>query len=194
MGKPAFFGFWVHNYGIWSVLTDLESAGVPSGDLQIRGAVAWLKDGQNDDGGWGESNDSYEEHYARGTRHPSGCAQTAWALLALMAAGERDTPEVRRGIDFLLRDQRGDGLWHDPGSMPRALPASSTSSTTGLQVLPPNLGINTDTAEMLSPELSFRRNNKVYKEIATDLAEALGYAHRSSAGPERPSGRGQRRG
>lgn len=43
---------------------------------------------------------------------------------------------------------------------------------------------------MLSPELSFRRNNKVYKEIATDLAEALDYARRSCAGPERPSGRG----
>ena len=35
---------------------------------------------------------------------------------------------------------------------------------------------------MLSPELSFRRNNKVYKEIATDLAEALDYARRSCAG------------
>ena len=113
----SWFGRWGTNYiyGTWSVLTGLESAGVPSGDPQIRRAVAWLKDGQNEDGGWGESNDSYEEHYARGTRHPSGCAQTAWALLALMAAGERDAPEVQRGIDFLLRDQRGDGLWHDPG-------------------------------------------------------------------------------
>jgi len=110
----SWFGRWGTNYtyGTWSVVSGLASAGVSRSDPQVRRAVAWLKRTQNPDGGWGESNDSYER--PRDTGHPSGCAQTAWALLALMAAGERDSPEVRRGIDQLLRTQRGDGLWHDP--------------------------------------------------------------------------------
>jgi squalene-hopene/tetraprenyl-beta-curcumene cyclase len=32
-----------------------------------------------------------------------------------MAAGEVDSPEVRRGAEYLLRAQRGDGLWNDEG-------------------------------------------------------------------------------
>ena len=40
--------------------------------------------------------------------------QTAWAMLGLMAAGEGDSPEVRRGAQYLLRTQQADGLWNDP--------------------------------------------------------------------------------
>jgi len=31
-----------------------------------------------------------------------------------MAAGEGHSHEVRRGIEYLLYEQGGDGLWHDP--------------------------------------------------------------------------------
>ena len=40
-------------------------------------------------------------------------AQTAWALLGLMAAGEIDHPAVKRGIDYLSRTQGDDGLWQE---------------------------------------------------------------------------------
>ena len=33
-------------------------------------------------------------------------SQTAWAMLALMAVGEVDSPAVRRGIDYLMRAPR----------------------------------------------------------------------------------------
>jgi squalene-hopene/tetraprenyl-beta-curcumene cyclase len=35
-------------------------------------------------------------------------------MLALMAAGETHSSEVRRGADFLLRTQQADGFWNDP--------------------------------------------------------------------------------
>ncbi|MDX2348193.1 MAG: squalene--hopene cyclase, partial [Nitrospirota bacterium] len=36
-----------------------------------------------------------------------------WALLGLMSAGEVQSPEVRKGINYLLRTQKGNGLWKD---------------------------------------------------------------------------------
>ena len=40
-------------------------------------------------------------------------SQTGWALLALLAAGRRDSEAVRRGIGFLVDTQTPDGTWHE---------------------------------------------------------------------------------
>ncbi|MBV9729424.1 MAG: squalene--hopene cyclase, partial [Pseudonocardiales bacterium] len=40
-------------------------------------------------------------------------SQTAWALLALLAAGER-SEAVERGVRWLCERQRGDGSWDEP--------------------------------------------------------------------------------
>ncbi len=110
----SWYGRWGTNYiyGTWSVLTTLEVAGEDSQQEYIRRAVTWLKSMQNEDGGWGESNDSY---YPPKHRRPfmSTPFQTAWALLALLSAGEVKSDAVRRGIDYLLKLQKLDGLWHD---------------------------------------------------------------------------------
>jgi squalene-hopene/tetraprenyl-beta-curcumene cyclase len=54
---------------------------------------------------------------------PSTASQTAWALLALMAAGRIDHLSVPRGIEYLLRTQKADGLWdqahYTGGGFPR---------------------------------------------------------------------------
>jgi squalene-hopene/tetraprenyl-beta-curcumene cyclase len=47
-------------------------------------------------------------------RGPSIPSQTAWALLALFAAGTKSGPAVQAGIDYLLRTQQPDGAWEDP--------------------------------------------------------------------------------
>ena len=60
----------------------------------IRRAVAWLLSKQRADGGWGEDGASYWPDAPRGEGKASTASQTAWALLALMAAGE---VEQRRG-------------------------------------------------------------------------------------------------
>nr|VFK61174.1 MAG: squalene-hopene/tetraprenyl-beta-curcumene cyclase [Candidatus Kentron sp. TC] len=112
----AWFGRWGTNYiyGAWSVLAALENAGVDPGHPMIRRAVAWLVSKQNKDGGWGETNDSYETNLLAGIGERSTAFQTAWALLGLMAAGEVHCPEARRGVEYLLHHQGEDGLWRDP--------------------------------------------------------------------------------
>ncbi len=114
--EGAWFGRWGTNYvyGTWSVLIALLTAGVAADAPEIRRAVNWLKSVQQADGGWGEGNDSYLNPELRGRGARSGPAQTAWALLALMRAGEGGSPAVARGIEYLLRIQI-DGEWHDAG-------------------------------------------------------------------------------
>ncbi len=46
-------------------------------------------------------------------RGPSTASQTAWALLALHAAGER-SPALARGVAWLVATQRADGGWDEP--------------------------------------------------------------------------------
>jgi squalene-hopene/tetraprenyl-beta-curcumene cyclase len=75
--------------------------------------VNWLKSIQRADGGWGEDNFSYHDTGMRGRFHTSTAFQTGFALLALMAGGEKDAPEVRAGIDYLLRNQQANGFWKD---------------------------------------------------------------------------------
>lgn len=112
----AWFGRWGTNYiyGTWSVLVALENAGIPPEHPMVKHAVNWLKLTQGKDGGWGETNDSYETVTLAGTAPRSSAFQTAWAILGLMAAGEVNSYEVRHGIEYLLHHQETDGLWHDP--------------------------------------------------------------------------------
>jgi squalene-hopene/tetraprenyl-beta-curcumene cyclase len=68
---------------------------------------------QRKDGGWGEDNYSYHDLEFSGKYHFSTAFQTAWAVLGLMAAGEAHSPEVKAGIDFILRTQQAGGVWND---------------------------------------------------------------------------------
>jgi squalene-hopene/tetraprenyl-beta-curcumene cyclase len=86
---------------------------VPATDSRIRRAVDWLEHHQNSDGGWGEDLRSYVDDGWRG-RGQSTASQTAWALLALIAAGEARAASARRGVDWLAASQRPDGTWDEP--------------------------------------------------------------------------------
>ena len=113
----SWFGRWGTNYiyGTWSVLLGLEQTSLPKTDPMYVKAAAWLKSVQREDGGWGEDNLSYhDEHAYRGRYHFSTSFQTAWAIIGLIAAGEAHSPEVKRGIEFLLSHQQADGVWNDP--------------------------------------------------------------------------------
>ena len=111
----SWFGRWGTNYiyGTWSVLLGLEQTNVPKSDPIYTKAVAWLKNMQREDGGWGEDNYSYHDKAFAGSYKFSTAFQTAWAVIALMAAGEAHSPEVKAGIDFILRHQQADGVWND---------------------------------------------------------------------------------
>jgi squalene-hopene/tetraprenyl-beta-curcumene cyclase len=73
--------------------------------------VRWLERHQNDDGGWGEDMRSYADPAWIG-RGVSTASQTAWALLALLAAGE-NSGAVDRGVGWLVATQRPDGGWDE---------------------------------------------------------------------------------
>jgi squalene-hopene/tetraprenyl-beta-curcumene cyclase len=116
----SWFGRWGANYvyGTGAVVPALIAAGVRPGKPVIRQAVAWLVSHQNPDGGWGEDLRSYEDPGWAG-RGESTASQTAWALLALLAAwdGRAESPEaasVERGVRWLAQTQRPDGTWDEP--------------------------------------------------------------------------------
>jgi squalene-hopene/tetraprenyl-beta-curcumene cyclase len=115
LAEGSWYGRWGMNYiyGTWSVLCALNAAGVGHQDPMIRKASEWLVSIQNEDGGWGEDAVTYRLDYAGQPGAPSTASQTAWALLALMAAGEVDHPAVHRGIQYLLATQSEKGLWEE---------------------------------------------------------------------------------
>jgi squalene-hopene/tetraprenyl-beta-curcumene cyclase len=110
----SWYGRWGCNYlyGTWLTLWGLRCIGENLDSAWARRATRWLRDCQNEDGGWGELPLSYEDATQKG-RGPSTASQTAWALMGLLAAGEWRSDSVRRGVDFLVREQRDDGSWSE---------------------------------------------------------------------------------
>jgi squalene-hopene/tetraprenyl-beta-curcumene cyclase len=109
------WGRWGVNfiYGTWSVLLGLRGLGEDMGQSYIRRAVTWLKSVQNADGGWGECIESYRQHELKG-QGPSAASQTAWAVMALIAAEEALSPEVQAGVAYLVETQNSEGRWNEP--------------------------------------------------------------------------------
>jgi squalene-hopene/tetraprenyl-beta-curcumene cyclase len=112
----SWFGRWGANYvyGTGAVVPALITAGVLPGKPCIRRAVSWLISHQNADGGWGEDLRSYDDPAWAG-RGESTASQTAWALLALLAAGGQDAMNsAEHGVRWLAQTQRPDGTWDEP--------------------------------------------------------------------------------
>ncbi|MCW3069332.1 MAG: shc [Solirubrobacterales bacterium] len=120
----SWFGRWGvnHVYGTGAAVPGLIAAGMDPSHECIRRAVGWLEAHQNEDGGWGEDPRSYDDPAWVG-RGPSTASQTAWALLALHAAGRsggqnngdaRSSRSAARGVAWLVDTQRPDGGWDEP--------------------------------------------------------------------------------
>ena len=97
-------------YGTLFGIRGLVSDRAGPGDPALRAACRWLLERQRQDGGWGEHHSGclsgrYVPH------RESQIIQTAWALIALLEAGETDWAAISRGAGFLLDTQEADGTW-----------------------------------------------------------------------------------
>ncbi|HVS86157.1 MAG TPA: squalene--hopene cyclase [Gaiellaceae bacterium] len=111
----SWFGRWGvnHLYGTGAALPGLEACGVPHDHPAMRRAVAWLDSVQQESGGFGEDILSYRDPALRGRAGFTTASQTAWALLAYVAAGNAEDSGARRAADYLCGAQRPDGDWEE---------------------------------------------------------------------------------
>jgi squalene-hopene/tetraprenyl-beta-curcumene cyclase len=112
----SWFGRWGANYvyGVGAALPAAVAVGASSQDPRLQSAVRWLERHQNADGGWGEDVRSYADPATWSGRGASTASQTAWALLALQAAGECGSAAAERGLGFLAETQSSEGTWPEP--------------------------------------------------------------------------------
>jgi len=110
----SWYGRWCVNYiyGTWQVLRGLSAIGFDMRSPSVQKAADWLEQVQLPSGGWGETCATYADPSLKG-RGPATPAQTAWAVMALMAAGRIDSEAVERGVEHLLSTQRSDGTWDE---------------------------------------------------------------------------------
>lgn len=101
----SWYGRWgiCYIYGTWGAVTGLRAVGVLPTDPMISKAVKWLEGIQNSDGGWGEScrSDLDKKYILLGS---STLTQTAWAVDALIAASDKPTKSIKRGVEYLLEN------------------------------------------------------------------------------------------
>jgi len=110
----SWFGRWGvnHVYGTGAALPALEACGLEPSHPAFRRAISWLDSVQNEDGGFGEDIRSYADPAWRG-RGPSTASQTAWALLAYVAADEAGSPSATRAAEWLCDEQHVNGDWEE---------------------------------------------------------------------------------
>jgi squalene-hopene/tetraprenyl-beta-curcumene cyclase len=99
-------------YGTFLVLRGLEAIGFDRRDPRIQRAAEWIRRVQHADGGWGETCGTYDDPGTRG-QGPSTPSQTAWGVLALLAAGDGESAALVRGVDWLLARQGAGGEWDE---------------------------------------------------------------------------------
>ena len=110
----SWFGRWGVNYlyGTWQTLRGLARIGEDIKSERIQKAVRWLHSVQNEDGGWGETCQSYDPEHPKADG-PSTASQTSWALMGLFNAGDLDSEAVQRGMNYLLNSQNESGTWEE---------------------------------------------------------------------------------
>jgi squalene-hopene/tetraprenyl-beta-curcumene cyclase len=133
--EGSWFGRWGvnHIYGTGAVLPALAAVGEPMDTFVVRRAVRWLVERQNDDGGFGEGCESYVLRKSRG-RGPSTPSQTAWALLALIAADRADSAAAQRAVGYLADAQRTDGGWDERAYTGTGFPGYAVGEEHGARI------------------------------------------------------------
>lgn len=103
-------------HGTSCAVRGLLAAGVSATDPMVAQGINWLLVHQDESGGWGEAGVDAKQEFVEAE---ATAIQTAWAVLALVAAGLADQEATRRGIRFLVESQREMGGWHDAALVER---------------------------------------------------------------------------
>ncbi|MGB0580601.1 MAG: squalene--hopene cyclase [Limisphaerales bacterium] len=108
----SWYGRWGVNYiyGTWQVLRGLRALKMNMNQDWLLKAKDWLISVQNEDGGWGERCNTYDDPVYKG-QGPSTASQTAWATMGLLAFEDPEIPALKKGIEYLCRTQEKDGSW-----------------------------------------------------------------------------------
>lgn len=108
----SWYGRWGVNYiyGTWQVLRGLRALHINMNQRWLLKARDWLENVQNEDGGWGERCNTYDDPVFKG-KGPSTASQTAWALMGLCAFDDPHRESIQRGIEYLAHTQNDDGSW-----------------------------------------------------------------------------------
>ena len=119
----SWYGCWgvCYTYGTWFGIEGLLNGGEAGYDSngknaspEIMAGCDFLRSIQKADGSWGESFESCVTHTY--IEHPEGqIINTAWALLALMAAKYPVTSVIEKGIEFLISRQEANGDFPQEG-------------------------------------------------------------------------------
>jgi len=104
--EGCWWGRWGVNfiYGTWQAVGGLAAAGEDTSQPYLKKTLEWLRSIQNEDGGFGESANSYLDESQMGIG-PSTPSQTAWAVITLMNLTGADDPAVTRAIEYLMNEQ-----------------------------------------------------------------------------------------
>jgi len=170
------FGRWGVNYiyGTGAVMPALAAIGEDMTAPFIGRACDWLLSRQQADGGWGESCESYMDASKAG-RGAATASQTAWALMALLAAERAcDRGSIERGLLYLIEHQDA-GTWIETEYTGTGFPGYGVGQTIKLS--------DPDVARRLmqGPELSraFMLRYDLYRHyfplMALGRAKAKGY-------------------
>lgn len=110
----TWYGRWGVNYiyGTFLACRGLSFTAKEAAKKELEEAAKWIREIQNDDGGWGESAVTYEDPFKKG-KWFSTASQTAWALLVLFAAGDFASSSVERGVEYLITGQDVTGNWQE---------------------------------------------------------------------------------
>jgi squalene-hopene/tetraprenyl-beta-curcumene cyclase len=133
LAQQTLEGFWQDRRGgrlhaTTQVLLALDAAGVGAGHIAVEGAMEWIYQQQNPDGGWGDDaayppdTAAYAPDTAPRASGPSTVGQTARCVIAAHTTGVLDAPRVEAAVAFLLRHQGENGGWTGPGKHSAAAP------------------------------------------------------------------------